>query len=36
MSDLIEVYTRLKMKTGCLITLTYFSSYGYETTKNIN
>lgn len=24
MSDLIEVYTRLKMKTGCLITLTYF------------
>ena len=33
MSDLIEVYTRLKMKTDCLITLTYFSSYGYETTK---
>ncbi|HJJ08121.1 MAG TPA: hypothetical protein OIM65_02240 [Bacilli bacterium] len=33
MSDLIEVYTRLKMKTNCLITLTFFSSYGYETTK---
>ena len=33
MNDLIEVYTRLKMKTDCLITLTYFSSYGYETTK---
>ena len=33
MSDLIEVYTKLKMKTDCLITLTYFSSYGYETTK---
>lgn len=33
MSDLIEVYTRLKMKTGSLVTLTYFSSYGYEETK---
>ena len=33
MSDLIEVYTRLKMKTNCLITLTFFSSYGYKTTK---
>lgn len=33
MSDLIEVYTRLKMKTGSLVTLTYFSSYGYAETK---
>jgi len=36
MSDLIEVYTRLKMKTNCLITLTFFSSYGYKQQKNIN
>ncbi len=33
MSDLIEVYTKLKMKTGSLVTLTYLSSYGYEETK---
>ena len=36
MSDLIEVYTRLKMKTNCLITLTFFLVMVMKQQKNIN
>ena len=33
MNNFLEIYTRLKMKTDCKITLTYYSSYGYKEIK---
>lgn len=33
MNDFLDIYTRLKMKTGSDITLSYYSRYGYKETK---
>ena len=33
MNNFLEIYTRLKMKTDCKITLTYYSSYGYKENQ---